>query len=217
MKTLKKRIIDITVLSNINLGSDSCGAEELLTYLSSIEPSIIILIGNTFNFSFKHPNILPSAHLKVLWKFIELSASKTEIICLSGKNDNTVNKIAQQLGLSLRICEKLSFAMAGNKVKFISDLKFDHSATNSLKINRLLLKIQKKGYTHIIGPDDTSSKVWIETDHGKLCLMRSGDWTRTLSALEFAFKRWKIYYYHQDKLKAFYADESLKAMEYHDF
>ena len=43
--------------------------------------------------------------------------------------------------------------------------------------------------------------------------LNSGDWVESLTALEYSFKRWKIYQYSQDKLSAFYADEDLKEMD----
>lgn len=215
---MKKRVIDIAVLSNIELGSVTCRAEELLTYLGSIEPSVIILIGNTANFSFKHPNNIPVAHLKVLRKLVELSGTKTELICLSDKNDKTINKIAHRLGLNVRICKNLSFSIGANKVKFIKGLDLHLKTSDTQKINNIVQKFEKQDFTHlIIAPNEKSNKVWMETERGKICILQSGDWTKTLSALEYSFKRWKIYKYQEDKLTAFYADEALKAMELNDF
>ena len=46
--------------------------------------------------------------------------------------------------------------------------------------------------------------------------MNSGDWIENFTALEYQFKRWKIYNYNSDKLLPFYADEDLKDMEVKD-
>jgi hypothetical protein len=37
-----------------------------------------------------------------------------------------------------------------------------------------------------------------------------------LTALEYNFKRWKLYRYDEDKLSPFYADEDLKEMDIND-
>ena len=53
----------------------------------------------------------------------------------------------------------------------------------------------------------------MENRNGKCMYLNSGDWVENLTALEYSFKRWKIYQYSHDKLSAFYADEELKEMD----
>jgi len=55
-----------------------------------------------------------------------------------------------------------------------------------------------------------------ENRHGKTTYLNSGDWVENFTALEYQFKRWKIYNYNSDKLAAFNADEDIKAMEIKD-
>ena len=67
-----KRKVEIVVLSDIHLGSNMCKAAELLTYLKSIKPQIIILNGNIL--ATKHLKSLPQDHLRIinrLMKFLE--------------------------------------------------------------------------------------------------------------------------------------------------
>ena len=52
-----------------------------------------------------------------------------------------------------------------------------------------------------------------ENKHGKTMYLNSGDWVENFTALEYQFKRWKIYNYNHDKLSAFFADEDIKGME----
>lgn len=66
--------------------------------------------------------------------------------------------------------------------------------------------------TVICGHTHNPVKEWIETKKGQCLYLNSGDWTEHLTALEYAFKRWKLYRYDEDKLSAFYADEELKSM-----
>ena len=35
----------------------------------------------------------------------------------------------------------------------------------------------------------------------------------SLTALEYSFKRWRVYHYNHDKLSPFFADEELKEMD----
>ncbi len=55
-----------------------------------------------------------------------------------------------------------------------------------------------------------------EGKYGNVLYLNSGDWLGEMTALEYAFKRWKIYKYNADKCSAFYTDEELKALALHD-
>src|SRR5690606_38658351 len=52
-----------------------------------------------------------------------------------------------------------------------------------------------------------------ENRYGRTTYLNAGDWVENLTALEYSFKRWKIYHYNHDKLSPFLADEDLKEMD----
>ncbi len=52
-----------------------------------------------------------------------------------------------------------------------------------------------------------------ENKNGSCIYLNSGDWVENLTALEYSFKRWRIYYYNHDKLSPFFVDEDLKEMD----
>lgn len=47
---------------------------------------------------------------------------------------------------------------------------------------------------------------------GNTIYLNSGDWVENLTALEYNFKRWRVYNYNHDKLSPFFADEAIKEM-----
>ncbi|WP_406683563.1 UDP-2,3-diacylglucosamine diphosphatase [Seonamhaeicola sp. MEBiC1930] len=55
-----------------------------------------------------------------------------------------------------------------------------------------------------------------ENKNGKTMYLNSGDWVENFTALEYQFKRWKIYNYNKDKLAPFYTDEAVKDLEIKD-
>ena len=55
-----------------------------------------------------------------------------------------------------------------------------------------------------------------ETKHGQTLYLNSGDWLDHFTALEYQFKRWKLYHYNKDKLAPFYVDEDEKDLEIKD-
>ena len=55
-----------------------------------------------------------------------------------------------------------------------------------------------------------------ENKHGKTMYLNSGDWVENFTALEYQFKRWKLYHYNNDKLSPFFVDEDLKELDMKD-
>ena len=91
-------------------------------------------------------------------------------------------------------------------VKFISD--FENTAAD--------LAIEN-GYDFVICGHIHQPKMEIKTNkHGKTIYLNSGDWVENFTALEYQFKRWKIYQYEDDKLSPFFADEDIKEMDIKD-
>jgi len=75
----------------------------------------------------------------------------------------------------------------------------------------------ENGYDFVVCGHIHQPKMLIkENKHGKTIYLNSGDWVENFTALEYQFKRWKIYNYNSDKLAAFYADEDVKEKEIRD-
>jgi len=73
------------------------------------------------------------------------------------------------------------------------------------------------GYDYVVCGHIHQPKMEIrENKHGKTMYLNSGDWVENFTALEYQFKRWKIYNYNNDKLSPFFADEDVKEMEVKD-
>ncbi|KJD33006.1 phosphoesterase [Tamlana nanhaiensis] len=53
----------------------------------------------------------------------------------------------------------------------------------------------------------------IETKNGTTTYLNSGDWVENFTALEYQFKRWKIYNYNKDKLAPFVVEDDVENME----
>lgn len=73
------------------------------------------------------------------------------------------------------------------------------------------------GYDYVVCGHIHQPKMEIrENKYGTTVYLNSGDWVENFTALEYQFKRWKIYNYHNDKLSPFFADEDVKDMEIKD-
>ncbi|GAB5566024.1 MAG: UDP-2,3-diacylglucosamine diphosphatase [Winogradskyella sp.] len=91
-------------------------------------------------------------------------------------------------------------------IKYIND--FETVATD--------LAIEN-GYDYVVCGHIHQPKMIVkENKHGKTTYLNSGDWVENFTALEYQFKRWKIYNYDEDKLAPFHADEDIKEMDVKD-
>ncbi|WP_053969930.1 UDP-2,3-diacylglucosamine diphosphatase [Mangrovimonas sp. ST2L15] len=91
-------------------------------------------------------------------------------------------------------------------VKYIQDFE---SVASDLAI--------ENGYDYVICGHIHQPKMLVkENKIGKTTYLNSGDWVENFTALEYQFKRWKIYNYNHDKLTPFFMDEDVKEMEFSD-
>jgi len=91
-------------------------------------------------------------------------------------------------------------------VKYIND--FEKVATDLAIENR---------YDYVVcGHIHQPKMLQRENKYGKTTYLNSGDWVENFTALEYQFKRWKIYNYNKDKLAPFYTDKNIKEMELKD-
>ncbi|MCH4552590.1 MULTISPECIES: UDP-2,3-diacylglucosamine diphosphatase [Aestuariibaculum] len=75
----------------------------------------------------------------------------------------------------------------------------------------------ENGYDYVVcGHIHQPKMEYIENKHGKTMYLNSGDWVENFTALEYQFKRWKIYNYSSDKLAPFYPDEEFEDKEIKD-
>lgn len=75
----------------------------------------------------------------------------------------------------------------------------------------------KNGYDYVVCGHIHKPKILTkERKRGKTMYLNSGDWVENFTALEYQFKRWKIYNYNKDKLAPFYTDEDFKDMNLKD-
>lgn len=117
-----------------------------------------------------------------------------------------VNWCLEQFGREKYSLSKKIKNSVKSAVKYINDFE---KVASDLAI--------EKGYDYVVCGHIHQPKMVIkENKSGKTTYLNSGDWVENFTALEYQFKRWKIYNYNSDKLRAFYADEDIKDMPIKD-
>ena len=72
---MQKRCVDVTVLSDLHLGTYGCRAKEIVTYLKSISPQILILNGDIIDIWQFSKHYFPSSHMAVIKEIMNLVTS----------------------------------------------------------------------------------------------------------------------------------------------
>lgn len=143
---MAKREIDLLVLSDIHLGTYGCHAKELLQYLKSIKPKAVILNGDIIDIWQFSKRYWPTSHMMVVKHFVGLIAKGVPIYYIPGNHDEMLRRFKGfQLG-SLRICNKLSIKLNGQKVWIFHGDAFDVVMQHS----KWLAKLGAVGYDTLI-------------------------------------------------------------------
>ncbi|HOB24285.1 MAG TPA: UDP-2,3-diacylglucosamine diphosphatase [Kaistella sp.] len=144
---MEKRKIPIVVLSDIHLGTYGCHATELVAYLKSINPKILILNGDIIDgwaFSKKY---FPNSHMAVLSEFFKMMKNGTEIIYITGNHDEFLRKYSDLTMGNLFLTDKYLVEIDGKKTWFFHGDIFDNTTKGGAKI---IAKIGGIGYDWLI-------------------------------------------------------------------
>lgn len=136
-KVLRKRKIDIAVISDVHLGTFGCQANELLSYLNSIAPKKLILNGDIIDIWQFRKRYFPKAHLQVIKKIIDLSTKGTEVIYITGNHDEMLRKFSDVEMGNISIVNKVVLELDGKKAWIFHGDVFDASIQHTKWIAKL--------------------------------------------------------------------------------
>ncbi|MFY0252597.1 UDP-2,3-diacylglucosamine diphosphatase [Chitinophaga sp. 30R24] len=141
-----KRSLDIAVISDVHLGIYGCHAKELIQYLDSIDPRILILNGDIIDIWQFSKRYFPKAHTKVIRKILKMIGKGTEVYYLTGNHDEALRKYAGFELSNFRIDNKLVLEVDGKRHWFFHGDVYDVTMKNS----KWLAKLGGKGYDLLI-------------------------------------------------------------------
>lgn len=134
---LKKRKVEIVVISDVHLGTFGCHAQELLTYLSMVKPKTLILNGDIIDIWQFRKSYFPKSHLKVIKKIIDLASKGTNVYYITGNHDEMLRKFSDTSIGNMHIVDKLVLELDGKKAWFFHGDVFDLSVQHSKWIAKL--------------------------------------------------------------------------------
>ncbi|GAA0722449.1 UDP-2,3-diacylglucosamine diphosphatase [Aquimarina litoralis] len=143
---MKKRTVDLVVISDVHLGTFGCHAKELLNYLNSIKPKVLILNGDIVDIWQFRKRYFPKPHLKILKKIITLASKGTEVVYITGNHDEMLRKFSDTIMGNFKLVDKLVLELDGKKAWFFHGDIFDASIQNA----KWLAKLGGWGYDMLI-------------------------------------------------------------------
>ena len=143
---MKKRPVDIVVISDVHLGTYGCHAKELIKYLKSIKPKQVVLNGDIIDIWQFSKRYWPKSHMKVVKLLMEWIAKGVKVHYITGNHDEMLRKfVGFQLG-SFSIVNKLVLNVHGKKAWIFHGDVFDVTMQHS----KWLAKLGAIGYDTLI-------------------------------------------------------------------
>jgi UDP-2,3-diacylglucosamine pyrophosphatase LpxH len=144
---MKRRAIDVAVISDVHLGTYGCHATELLTYLQSISPQILILNGDIIDGWQFSKRYFPAAHMAVIKEILNFITTGTRVIYITGNHDEMLRRYSGLSMGSFILADKFLLEIDGKTIWVFHGDVFDHSTKGSAKI---LAKLGGHGYDLLI-------------------------------------------------------------------
>jgi len=146
MKKHEKRKLEYVVISDIHLGTYGCKATELLNYLKTIEPKVLILNGDIIDIWQFNKRYFPKAHMNVIKHITSLLSNGTDVYYITGNHDEMLRKFKGFQLENFKILNKLILTIDDKKAWIFHGDVFDVT----MKHSKWLSKLGGKGYDMLI-------------------------------------------------------------------
>lgn len=144
---MQKRSPDVVVLSDIHLGTYGCHARELVHYLKSITPQLLILNGDIIDGWQFSKSYFPPAHMQVIKEILNLLAQGTRVVYVTGNHDEMLRRYSELHLGNFQLTDKLVIEMNGKRTWIFHGDVFDATTKGSAKI---IAKLGGWGYDWLI-------------------------------------------------------------------
>lgn len=144
---MEKRPLDVAVISDVHLGTYGCRAKELVNYLKSIAPNILILNGDIIDGWQFSKRYFPTAHMMVIKEIMQFITSGTRVFYITGNHDEILRRYADiQVG-NFTLTDKLVLEIDNKMTWVFHGDVFDNTTKGSAKI---FAKLGSTGYGMLI-------------------------------------------------------------------
>lgn len=143
---MKKRKVDLVVISDVHLGTYGSHANELLDYLNGIKPKKLVLNGDIIDIWQFRKSYFPKSHLKVVKRIIDLASKGTQVYYITGNHDEMLRKFSDTFIGNFHVIDKLILDLDDKKAWIFHGDVFDASVQHS----KWIAKLGGIGYDYLI-------------------------------------------------------------------
>jgi len=144
---MNRRQLDVAVISDVHMGTYGCHAEELLRYLRSIEPKLLILNGDIIDGWQFSKRYFPTSHFALIKEIMNFLYKGVDVVYVTGNHDEVLRKYSDAHLGHLTLTDKYIFERDGKKIWVFHGDVFDNTTKGSAKV---LAKFGGKGYDLLI-------------------------------------------------------------------
>jgi UDP-2,3-diacylglucosamine pyrophosphatase LpxH len=163
-----RREVEIVVISDIHLGTYGCHAKELVRYLKSIKPSMIVLNGDIIDIWQFSKNYFPKSHMKVLREIIRFASKGVPVYYITGNHDEMLRRFSGFSLGNLEINNKLILDLDGKKAWIFHGDVFDVTMQHA----KWLTKLGAIGYDLLILLNRFTNFILEKTGREKISLSK---------------------------------------------
>jgi UDP-2,3-diacylglucosamine pyrophosphatase LpxH len=143
---MARRKLEVAVLSDLHLGTYGCQAKEIVNYLKSIDPEVLVLNGDIIDIWQFSKRYWPKSHMQVLREVMKHVARGTEVYYLTGNHDELLRKFSDFSLGNFHLQDKLVLELDGDRAWIFHGDIFD----GSMKHAKWLAKLGAMGYDLLI-------------------------------------------------------------------
>jgi UDP-2,3-diacylglucosamine pyrophosphatase LpxH len=144
---MDKRPVEVAVISDVHLGTFGCHAKELVQYLKSISPQILILNGDIIDGWQFSKRYFPASHMQVIKQIMSLASKGTRVIYITGNHDEMLRQYSDIQFGNIQLTDKLVMEINGKMTWIFHGDVFDATTKGSAKI---IAKLGGHGYDLLI-------------------------------------------------------------------
>ena len=158
----------MAVISDLHLGMRGCRAAEVLRYLKSIDPEILVLNGDIIDgWQFKK-KYFPAAHMQVVRELLGMIARQKTIYYITGNHDEVFRRFNGFETSNFKIVNKVVLPLDGKKAWFFHGDVFDVTMQHS----KWLAMLGGKGYDALIWFNHLINQVSLALGKGRISLSK---------------------------------------------
>ena len=144
---MERRRLDVVVLSDIHLGTYGCRAKELLNYLRSIQPDMLILNGDIIDGWQFSKRFFPSLHIQVIRELMQFITNGCRVVYITGNHDEMMRKYTDLHMGQFTLTDKLVLEIDQKMTWIFHGDVFDNTTQGSA---RMIAKLGSNGYGLLI-------------------------------------------------------------------